>query len=69
MLLKDNNRFDDSMLNTTACLVSAGPTCTCVDLIAGKKASFMDDPLATGMGQGCGDEWEMNFNINFEYCF
>jgi hypothetical protein len=69
VLLKDENRFDDSMLNTLGCLVTAGPTYTYVDLIAGKNATFMDDPLGTGMGQGAGDEWETRFNINFEYYF
>ena len=53
--------------NTLGCLVTAGPTYTYVDLITDNNATYMDDPLGTGMGQGAGDEWETRFNINFEY--
>jgi len=69
---KKESSFKDSQLNTTGCLVTAGPTLIYVDIINGKNAWYLNDPSGTyesNMGTGGNDDWETRFNINFEYYF
>lgn len=69
---KKESSFKNSQLNTTGCLVTAGPTLIYVDLINGKNAWYLNDPSGayqSNMGTGGSDEWETRFNINLEYYF
>ena len=68
-MFKDESGFEDSQLNTTGCAVTAGPTYTYIDFILGKNATFLNDPLGTGLAAGATNQWEPRFNINFEYYF
>jgi outer membrane murein-binding lipoprotein Lpp len=60
---KDAGGFDDSVLNTTGCLVETGPLYTYVDLIHGDNAAFLGGSLA-----GDGDDgWTRRINLNVGY--
>ncbi|MGD8796171.1 MAG: hypothetical protein PVH51_04920 [Thiohalophilus sp.] len=62
MLDKDIAGFNDSYINTTGCLINAGPTYTYVDFIRGKNMPYLDGGSLAGGGN---DDWETRFNINF----
>jgi len=64
ILHKDERRFNDSLLNTTGCLIGIGPTFTYIDLIRGRNALFLGDGSLAGGGN---DEWETRININLGY--
>lgn len=63
--------FEDSVLHTTGCAVSAGPTYTFVDIIRGKNHNFMPFSGAlTAFAQGDPNaEWETRININMGIYF
>lgn len=66
VLVKDNERFDNSYLNTTGCGIGVGPTFTYVDVIRAKNMVFFGNgSLAGGGAQG----WDTRFNINVGYYF
>jgi hypothetical protein len=60
----------DSQINTTGCLITAGPVYTYIDLILGKNAQFLgggDNPF--GAADDSDDEWNKRFNVNVGYYF
>ncbi|WP_134081986.1 hypothetical protein [Thiohalophilus thiocyanatoxydans] len=66
MLDKQINGFDDSYINTTGCLINAGPTYTYVDIIRGKNMPYIGTSDADNvLASGGGNRWETRFNINF----
>ncbi|MGM0428506.1 MAG: hypothetical protein ACQEQ7_14880 [Thermodesulfobacteriota bacterium] len=75
ILLKDEDDFHNTQINTLGCLISAPPIYTYVDLVMGKNAPFLGVPTdihSTPHGLGPGDpdaDWETRFNINIGYYF
>ena len=68
ILVKDEDDFEDSQINTLGFLISADPVYTYVDLIMGKNMLYLDGPrdsLAAGESTG----WHTRFNINVGYYF
>lgn len=64
IVVKDDDRFRDSRLNTTGCLVGVGPLYVYLDLIRAENMIFFGDGSLAG-----GDEsgWDTRFNINVGY--
>jgi hypothetical protein len=75
VLLKDEDGFDDTQINTLGILVTAPPIYTYIDLVMGKNAPFLGVPsdiegIPRGLGPGEPDaDWETRFNINVGYYF
>jgi hypothetical protein len=70
ILIKDEDDFDDSQINTTGCLITAGPLFTYIDLIVGRNALFLgagSEPY--GAATDSDDDWHTRFNINVGYYF
>ncbi len=70
ILVKDEDDFNDSQINTLGCLVTAGPVYTYIDFISGKNAQFLGggtEPF--GAADDSDDEWHSRFNINVGYYF
>ena len=68
ILVKNEDDFKDSQINTLGFLISADPIYTYVDLIMGKNMLYLDGPrdsLAAGDSSG----WHTRFNINVGYYF
>jgi hypothetical protein len=70
-LVKAENDFEDSEINTLGCLVTAGPVYTYIDFIMGKNATWLGSVGADGFGAGGNrdDGWSTKFNINLGYYF
>jgi len=69
LLDKATSGWPDSKINTTGCLIHAGPVYTYVDLIKGKNMPLLGgagDAMAQASGGG---GWNTRFNINMEYYF
>lgn len=64
VVIKDHDRFEDSQLNTTGCLVGAGPLYVYADLIRAKNMIFFGDGSLAGGGE---TGWDTRFNINVGY--
>ncbi|MFP3873468.1 MAG: hypothetical protein ACLFV1_03350 [Thiohalophilus sp.] len=62
MLDKSISGFDNSYINTTGCLINAGPTYTYVDIIRGKNMIYLGEG---SLADGGSNDWETRFNINF----
>ncbi|MFP4585893.1 MAG: hypothetical protein ACLFN9_21175, partial [Desulfococcaceae bacterium] len=68
ILVKEEDGFEDSQINTLGALISANPVFTYIDLIMGKNMQYLggpDDSLAAGED----GDWETRFNINVGYYF
>jgi hypothetical protein len=63
-LLKDEEGFRTSYLNTTGCVIQVGPTYTYLDVIQGRNALFLGDGSLAGGGS---TEWETRLNLNVGY--
>ncbi|MCB2185944.1 MAG: hypothetical protein KQJ78_05965 [Deltaproteobacteria bacterium] len=69
LLVKDNDSYHNSAINTLGCLVTAGPVYTYIDLVMGDDMIYLGGPrdsLAQGEDQ---DGLNYLFNINFGYYF
>lgn len=64
IVVKDDARFEDSQLNTTGCLVGAGPLYIYLDLIRAENMIFFGDGSLAGGGE---TGWDTRFNINVGY--
>ncbi len=64
IVLKDDDRFEDSRLNTTGCLVGVGPLFVYLDLIRAENMIFFGDGSLAGGGE---TGWDTRFNINVGY--
>ncbi len=70
VLLKRPASLATSWLNTSGCLVEAGPTYNYLDFIVSRNSTFMNDSVAeSGLGPGAGGEIEYRGNVNVEYYF
>lgn len=78
ILVKDEDDFDNTQINTFGCLITAVPIYTYVDFIFGKNALFLNDRLGPvndftdieqGLGPGGEDDWNFRFNVNVGYYF
>jgi len=70
ILVKDEDDFNDSQINTLGCLVTAGPLFTYIDLILGKNAQFLGGGSeAFGAAGDSDDDWNARFNVNVGYYF
>jgi hypothetical protein len=70
ILVKDPAGFPDSHINTTGCLISAGPLYVYVDYILGKNAQYLGggtNPWADA--SDANGDWNARFNINVGYYF
>lgn len=64
ILLPDDDDFEGVQINTTGCLVSAGPVATYIDVIAGSGAPFLGVPPDDVFSPIARDDWVVRFNIN-----
>jgi len=69
VLLPDGSSRDDVQINTTGCLVSAGPVATYLDVILGSGAPFLGVPPEEVFRPIAGDDWELRLNLNVGYYF
>ncbi len=67
---KNESNFENTLMNVTGALITAGNVYTYVDFAAGKNQPWLGpvwtDALATGTANA---NWEMRFNINIGYYF
>lgn len=70
-LVKAEEDFEDSEINTLGCLVTAGPVYTYLDFIMGKNATWIGSIGEDGFGAGRhrDEGWNTKFNINVGYYF
>lgn len=67
---KKENSFEDSFMNVTGVLVTAGNLYTYVDYAAGYNHSWLGGNFVDDFAAGNPDaKWEARFNINFGYYF
>jgi hypothetical protein len=69
LMVKDPD-YPDSHINTTGCLITAGPLYVYVDYILGKNAQFLGggtNPF--GDASDSNGDWNTRFNINVGYYF
>jgi len=67
---KRENGFKDSQINTTGCLITAGPLYTQVDVIVGRNAAWLgteNDAMASAASSN--NNLHTRININFGYYF
>ena len=69
MILKENS-FEDSFMNVTGVLITAGNLYTYVDYAAGYNHSWLGGNFVNDFAAGNSNaKWEARFNINFGYYF
>lgn len=67
---KAENSFEDSFMNVTGVLVSAGNVYTYIDAAQGKDQPWLGPVWGDALSSGTVDaDWEMRFNINIGYYF
>ena len=67
---KTESSFEDSMMNVTGAMFTAGNIYTLVDFAAGKNQPWLGAEWTNALAAGTPDaEWEMRFNINIGYYF
>jgi len=64
IVVKDDARFEDSQLDTTGCLLGAGPLYVYLDLIRAENMIFFGNGSLAGEGE---TGWDTRFNINVGY--
>lgn len=70
MLDKAESGFEDTFMNITGVLVTAGQVYTYIDLAAGKDQPWLGPNWTNGLAEGDPDaEWHTRFNINIGYYF
>jgi hypothetical protein len=69
-LEKLNSDFNDTQMNVTGVLVSAGSVYTYFDIAAGKDQPWLGPNWTNGLASGSIDaKWEVRFNMNLGYYF
>ncbi|WP_316945172.1 hypothetical protein [Flavobacterium sp. ACAM 123] len=69
-LEKLNSDFNDTAMNVTGVLVTAGSVYTYFDIAAGKDQPWLGPNWTNGLGAGAPDaNWEVRFNMNIGYYF
>lgn len=67
---KEQKSFEDSYMNVTGILVTAGNLYTYIDYAAGYNHSWLGGNFVNDFAEGIPDaKWEARFNINFGYYF
>jgi len=67
---KDETNFNNSFMNVTGVLVTAGRLFTYIDFAQGKNHPWLGPEWTNALAQGTDNaNWEMRFNINFGYYF
>lgn len=67
---KRMDAFEDSVMNVTGVLVTAGFVYTYFDFAAGYNHSWLGGNFVDDFAQGDPDaQWEMRFNINLGFYF
>ncbi len=62
--------FEDSLMNVTGAMVTAGNVYTYIDFAAGKDQPWLGPTWTNALASGTEDaNWEMRFNINIGYYF
>jgi len=70
LIAKSVDSFEDSLMNVTGVLVSAGNVYTYIDFAAGKNQPWLGSEWTDALAKGtAGIDWEMRFNINIGYYF
>tara|TARA_R110001583_G_scaffold163880_1_gene316343 strand:- start:27710 stop:28858 length:1149 start_codon:yes stop_codon:yes gene_type:complete len=70
LIAKSVDSFEDSLMNVTGVLVSAGNVYTYIDFAAGKNQPWLGSEWTNALAKGIADaNWEMRFNINIGYYF
>ena len=69
ILMKDEDGFKDSVINTLGCKISAGAMYAWLDIIMGRNAMYLGGP-ADSFGAGESDaDWDVRYNISIGYYF
>lgn len=70
VLMKTEDGFEDSPMNITGLLITAGPAKAFIDFIIAKNTPYVGFPLETALAEGNPDaDWEPMLNITFAYEF
>ncbi|MRT93548.1 hypothetical protein [Ancylomarina sp. 16SWW S1-10-2] len=67
---KAESSFEDSMMNVTGAMFTAGNIYTYIDMAAGKNQPWLGSQWTGALAEGTPDaDWAMRFNINVGYYF
>lgn len=67
---KSISHFEDTFMNVTGALITAGHVYTYIDFAAGKNQPWLGPVWTNALAEGTPDtRWEMRFNINIGYYF
>jgi hypothetical protein len=67
---KQNDKYEDSFMNVTGILLTAGNVYTYIDAALGKNQPWLGPVWENALSNGTVDaDWEMRFNINIGYYF
>lgn len=67
---KTNDSFEDTFMNVTGVLISAGNVYTYIDLAQGKDQPWIGSEWTNALSEGTPEaNWETRFNINIGYYF
>lgn len=69
ILLPDDGDLEEVQINTTGCLLNAGPLATYIDVIAGSGAPFLGVPPEDVFTPIADDDWKVRFNVNLGFYF
>ncbi len=70
LMQKVNENFDNSLMNVTGVLVTAGNVYTYIDAAQGKDQPWLGPEWTNALAAGAGDAgWHMRFNMNIGYYF
>jgi hypothetical protein len=70
LMQKDEDSFEDSAMNVTGCMVTAGSVYAYIDYAMGQNHPWLGSNWGNGLAAGVQDaDWENRFNINVGYYF
>lgn len=70
IMTKAEENFEDSAMNTTGCMISAGAVYMYIDYIMGQNQPWIGGSWNSGLSAGEEDvDWESRLNINIGYYF
>lgn len=70
VMMKAEDGFEDTKMNTVGCMITSGPIYTYIDYIMGQNHPWIGGSWNSGLAAGVKDaDWENRININVGYYF